>query len=138
MLLDTNVILDYLSASRPCHGDAVDLLQHIFEMPGGSALVPISSLKDAYCILCKVYGDESLVRSRLADFTDVVDLVELTASVVHAAFASDEPDFEDAIVRAMAEMSGAEAIITRDAAAFASSPIPSLSARGYLELTTSV
>lgn len=130
VLLDTNIILDYLSASRPCHHDAVDALEGIFEA-GHTPAVSMGSIKDAYCILCRKYKMEELVRDRLHGFLDIVDVVELTNDVMEQAFASDEPDFEDGIVRATAELIDAAAIITRDAVAFKASSVPSMDARAF-------
>lgn len=52
--------------------------------------------------------------------------------VCHAL--SDEPDFEDGIIRACAEAAGADFIISRDERAFARSPIKRLSAQEYIDL----
>lgn len=132
VLLDTNVILDYLCATRPCHAQAVELLYSVLESPDGVLVVSASSLKDVYYIMCRCYHDEAIVRERLHDFLDIVELEGLTRPVVEAAFASDEPDLEDGLVRATAELSGVDAIITRDVAAFADSPVPAMDAAAYL------
>lgn len=76
VVLDTNIILDYLCAKRPDHLAAVDLMD--------------ASSLDGF-----------------------------------------EPDFEDAIVQASAELMGARAIVTRDAAAFQRSRIPSIDAKTF-------
>lgn len=47
---------------------------------------------------------------------------------------SDEPDFEDGIIRACAEAAGADFIISRDERAFARSPIKRMSAQEYIDL----
>lgn len=132
ILLDTNVILDYLCATRPCHAQAVELLYSVLESPGGVLVVSVSSLKDAYYIMCRYYHDESIVHERLHDFLDIVEVEELTRPIVEAAFASDEPDLENGLIRATAELSGVDVIITRDVAAFANSPIPVMDAATYL------
>ena len=95
------------------------------------AVVPAGSIKDAYYILCRHYRDERIVRSRIDDFRGLVEIAELTIPVLDAAFSSDEPDLEDAIVRSTAELLGARAIITRDASAYARSSVPSMDARTY-------
>lgn len=46
---------------------------------------------------------------------------------------SNEPDFEDGLIRACAEHVGVDYIISRDEAAFAKSPIKRLSPRQYLD-----
>ena len=61
-------------------------------------------------------------------------LKDLKASYAKAALDSDEPDFEDGLVRAAAETEAAFAIITRDAQAFKTSSVPAMSAARYLEL----
>ena len=131
VVLDTNVVLDYLSATRPRHLDAVDLLECLLSLGDVRAVVPAGSIKDAYYILCRHYRSEKIVRSRIDDFRRLVEIAELTVPVLDAAFSSDEPDLEDAVVRSTAELLGAKAIITRDATAYARSSVPSMDARTY-------
>lgn len=132
MLLDTNIILDYIDASRPMHRDATDLLEALFLSDDKEAVIAASSIKDAYYILCGHYHhNESIIRDRLNDFRHVVKVAELTIDVLDAAFISSEPDLEDAIIRSTAELLSAEAIITRDASAYAKSFVPSMDARSY-------
>ena len=131
IVLDTNIVLDYLSATRHYHLDAVDLLECLLSSEDTTAVVPAGSVKDAYYILCRHYRNEKIVRSRIDDFRRFVEIAELTVPVLDAAFSSDEPDLEDAVVRSTAELLGAKAIITRDATAYARSSVPSMDARTY-------
>lgn len=131
VVLDTSVVLDYLSATRPRHLDAVDLLECLLSSGDVRAVVPAGSIKDAYYILCRHYRSEKIVRSRIDDLRRLVEIAELTVPVLDAAFSSDEPDLEDAVVRSTAELLGAKAIITRDATAYARSSVPSMDARTY-------
>lgn len=131
VVLDTNIVLDYLSATRPSHLDAVNLLECILSSEDVAAVIPAGSIKDAYYILCRHYRDEKIVRSRLDEFRRLVEVAELTIPVLDAAFSSDEPDLEDAIVRATAELLGAKAIVTRDASAYVRSSVPSMDAQTF-------
>lgn len=131
VVLDTNVVLDYLSATRPRHLDAVELLECLLSSEDTAAVVPAGSVRDAYYILCRHYHSEKVVRSRIDDFRRLVEIAELTVPVLDAALSSDEPDLEGAIVRSTAELLGAKAIITRDATAYACSSVPSMDARAY-------
>lgn len=131
VVVDTNVVLDYLSASRPCHFEAVDLFCEALETGDFEAYVLAGSLKDVYYIMCRAYKNPTLVKQRLNNFRKFVRVYDLTSEVLDAAFASDEPDLEDAIVRASAELMSARAIITRDAKAFKSSTVPSMDARTF-------
>lgn len=131
VVLDTNIVLDYLSATRPSHLNAVNLLECILSSEDVVAVIPAGSIKDVYYILCRHYRDEKIVRSRLDEFRRLVEVAELTIPVLDAAFSSDEPDLEDAIVRATAELLGAKAIVTRDASAYARSSVPSMDTQTF-------
>lgn len=131
VVLDTNIILDYLSATRERHHDAVDLLEVLLSSADKTPVILATGIKDAYYILCRHYHDEVLVRARLDDFRALMEVAELTGSVLDAVFASDGPDLEGGIVRATAELLDAEAIVTRDASAYRGSRVPSMDARAY-------
>lgn len=47
---------------------------------------------------------------------------------------SDEPDFEDGLIRACAELNDISFILTRDSAAFRRSRVRAVSAKEYLEI----
>ncbi len=131
-MLDTNIVLDYVGVGRPRHADAVALMETAFLGDNLELCFSSASLKDAYYILCRKGAREDIVRERLCSLADVLTLIDLTREVIDRAFASNEPDFEDAIVRAMAELCEADAIITRDAAAYKNSAVPAMDARRYL------
>ena len=84
-------------------------------------------------ILCRHYHDEPLVRSRLDDFRSLMDVADLTGPVLDGAFSFDGPDLEGGIVRATAELLGAEAIVMRDSSACRGSSVPATDARAYCE-----
>lgn len=128
-------MLDYLSPTREMHLDAVSALEQLLESDTYEPVILAASIKDAYHIMCRQYGQwrEELVRDRLDCFQQIVTVVELTNEVLDRAFSSDEPDLEDGIVRATAELRGAAAIITRDNTAYTSSTVPSMTAREFLQ-----
>ncbi|WP_308615901.1 PIN domain-containing protein [uncultured Enorma sp.] len=135
IILDTNIMLDYLSPTREMHLDAVSALEQLLESDTYEPVILAASIKDAYYIMCRQYGQrrEELVRDRLDCFRQIVTVVELTSEVLDRAFSSDEPDLENGIVRATAELRGAAAIITRDNMAYTSSTVPSMTAREFLQ-----
>ena len=128
-------MLDYLSPTREMHLDAVSALEQLLESDTYEPVILAASIKDAYHIMCRQYGQrhEGLVRDRLDCFRQIVTVVELTSEVLDRAFSSDEPDLEDGIVRATAELRGAAAIITHDNTAYTSSTVPSMTAREFLQ-----
>ena len=131
VLLDTNIIIDYLSSSRPHHLEAVMLLEGLLDSPNVDPVVLVSSIKDAYYILVRHYGREDIVRDRLKGFCEIVEMSDLTRALLFDAFGSDEPDVEDGIIHACAERMGALALVTRDKDAFSGSAIPVLDAHEF-------
>lgn len=131
LLLDTNFLLDVAVVGRPGSDQAAEL----FDLAARSnvvCLVTVSSLKDFYYIARKDM-DEQIRRDWIALFADVFGVVSMGAAAVARALTSDEPDFEDGLVRAVAELEGCDFIISRDDAAFANSNATRADAGAYLE-----
>ena len=132
---DTNILLDAFDPEREHHDDALALLWFAADNPGTIELIAsISSFKNAYYILTRLYHSaeeaQASIEGLMGRFIQPVDFL---ASYGTEALASDEPDFEDALIRASAEHEGVFAIVSRDANAFACSNIPKLSAAELLE-----
>lgn len=135
VLLDTNILLDYMVPDRPGSDSAmviIDAASYGFV----ELTVSAGSLKDAYYIARKHYSDE-LVRNYLEAFMDLMRVEPLDQSVCTAALKSDEPDFEDGIVRAIAELANVDWIVTRDADAFANARVKSIDPAVFAEVIQS-
>lgn len=132
VLIDTNVLLDMALSSRPDSQRAQDLLEA--GLRGRCRLsVSSGSLKDFYYIARKDL-DEDLRRAWISFFLDVLLVFQLDAHVCRLALDSNEPDFEDGIVRAIAESNAAFCIVSRDESAFLGSSISRLTAEEALAL----
>ena len=132
---DTNFLLDVCDAEREAHCDAIALLWYCAENPTTAELVAsITSFKDAYYILSRLYKDEELARDSVGRLMGVlVEPLDMLSRYGAEALACDEPDFEDALIRVCAEHEHADILISRDEKAFASCSIPSVSAAGFLK-----
>ncbi len=130
LFLDTNFLLDAALSGRPGSQEAARLFTAIARREA-IGLVAACSLKDFYYIARRGL-DEKLERRWLRLFADACYISATDRDSVMRALDSDEPDFEDGLLRAVAEIEGADYIITRDAAAFTGSPIPKLTASEYL------
>ncbi len=62
----------------------------------------------------------------------LVAVAPVSAEECDRSLRSNEPDFEDGLVRACAELNGADFIITRDEDAFAGSKVKSATAKEFL------
>ncbi len=135
VLLDTNVLLDYLDARRSEHETARSLVRAIL-LHGGSPVAPASSYKDVYYILRRSLGSESDARALVKGLVECIPItpIDLRGTDLAPAAASNEPDFEDGLVRRLAERERLTAIVTRDASAFRSSFVPVFDPREFLGL----
>lgn len=95
--------------------------------------IAATTLKDAYFVLGK-YAGESEAREFVLAALDAFSVIGVDDSLCRMAARSNEPDFEDGIIRACAEQEGVDFIISRDEKAFLKSSIKRLSARDYVDL----
>ena len=132
LLLDTNVLIDYIVRDRPEHDSAEQLLALISE-GNSKGFVSAGALKDCYYVCCKYIG-ERFCRAVIRQFLVMFDVLALGEEECTNAAYSNEPDFEDGLVRAAAEGNDMDFIITRDDSAFRRSTVKSLTAGEYLAL----
>ena len=132
LLLDTNVLIDYMIPDRPEHGLAEKLVASL-AAGQDSGFVCAGTLKDCYYI-CGKYIGEGPCRELIRQFLVMFDVLALGPDECLTAAYSDEPDFEDGLIRAVAEGNDMDFIITRDAKAFQRSTVKSLAAGEYLSL----
>ena len=132
ILFDTNVLIDYMIPARPGH-DAAKRLFELSEWHSINVFVCAGSLKDAYYVTAKTLP-ERVSRGYIQDFIEAFDVLPFGEAECRTAAYSDEPDFEDGLVRAAAEINKVDFIITRDMKAFQHSTVRSMSAETYLEL----
>ncbi len=132
VMIDTNVLIDLVSSGRPAHEDAVSAVRALLAADGFDGCVLSSSLKDVYYVYCRHYGDEPAARGAIRELRRMFALVNLTAEIVDDALGSDERGFEDGLLRAAAELSGCDYLLTRDAPGFHSAKFKKVDALGLL------
>ena len=133
ILFDTNALLDFgaTQEERPRH----DSVKRLIEKCVKDDIVmctSMGSLKDVYYVLRRLgrsHREACFVVDVLSRLFDCLPL-ELRHSV--HAIASGEPDYEDGLIRAHAELDGMDAIIIHDKKAFAKSSVPRLTADAAL------
>lgn len=129
LLFDTNILLDLCNDKRaPFHKQCVDLLMEAVAQPNNEIMAPVSSLNDVYCVLRKHYGEERAARDDIGGLMELFDIRPLMERHACMSYRSDEPDFEDGLIRAVAEDNDADVIVTRDVEAFHHSSVRSMDA----------
>ncbi len=132
LLLDTNILLDCVDPRRAFHDDAMRLLKQCND-GGDMGFTSSLSLKDVYYVMGKLYG-ESSAHGAVRSLVDLLVVGPIGVEDTLRALDSNEPDFEDGLIRACAELNDIDFIISRDEKAFRKAKTRRLSAGEYLEI----
>ncbi|UIE38085.1 type II toxin-antitoxin system VapC family toxin [Leptodesmis sichuanensis] len=122
VLIDTNVVLDFLQEREPFVENAARLFERIDagEIEGFIAATTITNI---YYIVRRAAGRavaQDAVTQVLSDLT----ICTVDLEVLEQALALDFEDFEDAVQYACAVVYSVDAIVTRDATGFTNSEVP--------------
>jgi predicted nucleic acid-binding protein len=138
LLLDTNVLLDYLVAREPFCVAARKLM--ILGAVGEAKLwLSASQFNDVFYVLSKGGNPAQglSTQERLRRCRSFLHIVSTTEADIDAAIQMAWPDLEDASVSVAATKIGANYIITRDQSGFAQSPVPAISPQDFFALLQS-
>jgi predicted nucleic acid-binding protein len=132
VLVDTNIILDYLLERELFVTDAEALFETI-ESQRIEGYVTATTLTDIFYIVRKERGIAT-AKQAVSRILAGMKICTVDRSILEAAISSNLPDFEDAVQLACAVFDNLDAIITRDAQGFAGATLLILSAGELLQL----
>jgi len=132
VLIDTNIVLDFLLQREPFFQDA-ELLFQAVDVGEVVGYVTATTLTDMFYISRKHTRSIEQARQAVSATLTVMMICPVDRAVLESAFNSGLPDFEDAVQIFSAAAQGLGAIATRDAQGFLSSPIPILSIQELLQ-----
>lgn len=124
VLLDTNVLLDFLLAREPFAAEARDIWLACEQDRCVGYLAAIS-ITNIWYIGRKLVG-QTAARQHVVDLLKVMRVCAVDFQTLTMARDSSVVDFEDAVQVAAAVASGLDAIVTRNGADFVNSPLPVL------------
>lgn len=131
LLIDTNIALDLLCSGRPQFKEA-NAVAELCNGGGDIGFMTAGSIKDAYYILCRARGKE-LAREAVETLMGLFVIAPLAAEECDLSLRCNEPDFEDGLVRACAELNDIDFILTRNAGAFKGSKVRAMDCADYLK-----
>lgn len=122
VLIDTNVIIDYLADRTPFadHAEQVLALCESGEVDG---LITANAVTDIYYVVRKVAGREK-TREATRTLCSILDIADVGKAGILNAMELDMPDYGDALAAQCAKRIKADCIVTRDTADYADSPVP--------------
>lgn len=122
VLIDTNVVLDFLQEREPFVENAARLFERIDagEIEGFIAATTITNI---YYIVRRAAG-RAVAQDAITQVLSDLNICTVDLEVLEQALALNFEDFEDAVQYACAVVYSADAIVTRDAAGFVNAEIP--------------
>ena len=126
VLLDTNILLDYLLGREPFLQDAAALFKAL-ESRQVIGYVTATTLTDIFYIARRQTRKVELARQSIAYALSVMVVCPVDRTILEAALASGLDDFEDAVQIYCAVSQALDAIVTRDQQGFPSPLLPVLS-----------
>ena len=131
VLIDTNVILDILQKREPFFTDSYLALRRALENDA-ECLISASAATDIFYVLRKSLGSAQQAKEHIDQLAQVVSFADVQGMDIHTALMRAMPDFEDAVVDAVAERSGASYILTRNIKDFTGSVVPAILPADFL------
>ncbi|MBD1938390.1 PIN domain-containing protein [Microcoleus sp. FACHB-68] len=127
VLVDTNIVLDFILDREPFVAEASTLLEYIAsgEIEG---YIAATTLTNIFYIVKRATRSLERAKQAVSDTLTLMEICLVDKSILESAFASNLNDFEDAVQIACALANDVDAIITRDAQDFVDAPLSILSA----------
>jgi len=132
VLIDTNILLDFLLQREPFYQDA-ELLFQAIDSEVVNGYVTATTLTDIFYIARRHTRSVEKARKAVLETMVVMEICAVNRAVLESAFESGLADFEDAIQISCAVFQGVDIILTRDTQGFLNSSIPVSSIQDFLQ-----
>ena len=132
LLLDVNVVLDFILGRPPFAAPAAELWSLA---DGGriAILLPAHGVTTVHYLAARERGG-AFARRLIADLLLVPEIAPVDGLVLRRAVALGWPDFEDAVCAAAAEAAGCDLLVTRDPLGYRQSSVTAVDAPTALSL----
>jgi predicted nucleic acid-binding protein len=131
VLLDTNIILDFILYRQEFYQDA----EVIFELSSNQEIcsfISASSITDLFYII-KKQKNKDIAKRFLIDLTSFIQIANVDHIVIENALNSDLYDFEDAVQDCVAQINQIDIIITRNIKDFKKAKTKIMSPKDFLK-----
>ncbi len=132
ILVDTNVILDIVQKREPFFADSYQALRKAIETDT-ECLISASAVTDIFYMLRKTFQSAQKAKERIEQLSQIVTFADVQGIDIHTTLVRAMPDFEDAVVDAVAERNSASYILTRNVKNFDGSSVPAITPTEFLK-----
>lgn len=122
VLIDTNIVLDFLQEREPFVDNAARLFNRV-DAGDIEGFIAATTITNIYYIIRNAAG-KSVAQDAVAQMLSDLNICAVDSEVLEQALALNFEDFEDAVQYACAIVHRVDAIITRDVSGFLNSEIP--------------
>ena len=132
ILIDTNIILDIVQKQEPFFADSYQALRKAIET-NVECLISASAATDIFYMLRRAFQSSQKAKERIEQLSQIFAFADVQGADIQTALMRSMPDFEDAVVEAVAERSGACYILTRNIRDFVGSSVPAVTPAEFLK-----
>ena len=133
VLIDTNVIIDVIGKREPFLEDSYKVIQ--LGLAGViETLLSAGAVTDVHYIISRHLPDAAKARESIFILSNIIKICNSIPEDITGALILFIPDFEDAVLAAIAKREKADYIITRNTEDFVNSPVPAISPVEFLKL----
>lgn len=132
ILIDTNIILDFLLQREPFFPDT-ELLFQTLDSGQVIGYATATTITDIFYIARRHTRSIEQARQAISEILTAMEICPVNREVLETAFRSGLADFEDAVQVACAIAQRLDAILTRDTQGFLNSSVPVLSVQDFLQ-----
>ena len=133
VLIDTNVILDYVLHREPFAAAAYECLDRLI-IEKAKAWLTASTITDIYYITRRTLHDAEKAKSVIAKLLGAFHVAGVDKADCLSALGIGIGDYEDALVAVCAKKVKCEYIITRNVNDFTDSPVPAIAPADFLAM----
>jgi predicted nucleic acid-binding protein len=135
VLIDSNIVLDYMLKNQEFFEDAEDVLV-LAEAGEYTGYVSASAITDIFYVARKAHGNKDKALSLIRELLESVHVALVDEGVIRSAVDLEFSDFEDAVQFSVGDRLNADYIVTRDSKGFVDSTIKILDPKSFLLMLT--
>jgi predicted nucleic acid-binding protein len=131
VLVDTNIVIDFLAARDPFYEDSCKIFTMV-ELEQISGFFCATTITTIHYLIAKEF-DKPFADNTISNLLKIFDITDVNKNTLVNALRKNDIDFEDSVIYVSAEFAKIDTIITRDNKGFEKSNIRTKSPTIFLQ-----